>query len=62
MFEEAQDLGFNPTLLDIGGGFCGTGNSPLDGVAEVVNEALEEYFPEGCGVKVGARSLFYNGF
>lgn len=62
MFEEAQDLGFNFTLLDIGGGFPGKSEGPLDGTAEAVNEALEEYFPEGCGVKVGTTSVFYSGF
>lgn len=60
MFEEARDLGFNPTLLDIGGGFHGSNDSALEEMAEVVNESLEEYFPEGCGVKVRARSFFYS--
>ncbi|KAK3861728.1 hypothetical protein Pcinc_032344 [Petrolisthes cinctipes] len=55
VFEEAQDLGFNLNLLDIGGGFLGLGDNLLDEVAEVVNNALEEYFPEDCGFKVIAE-------
>lgn len=53
VFDEAQELGFTPDLLDIGGGFPGTRNSTLDEIAEYVNNALDEHFPESCGVKVG---------
>lgn len=55
VFNEAKDLGFKPDLLDIGGGFPGARNNPLDEIAEIVNSSLDEYFPEGCGVKVIAE-------
>lgn len=55
VFEEAQALGFNPNLLDIGGGFPGSRNNSLDEIARYVNEALDEFFPESCGVKIIAE-------
>lgn len=55
VFEEAQSLGFNPYLLDIGGGFPGASNSPFDELAGYVNKALDEFFPEGSGVEVIAE-------
>ena len=49
VFDMGNALGFNMTLLDIGGGFCGgnfdeNGNVDLGGVPAAVNSALEEYF------------------
>ena len=49
VFDMGSALGFNMTLLDIGGGFCGGnfdegGNVDLGGVPAAVNSALEEYF------------------
>ncbi|XP_042205539.1 ornithine decarboxylase 1-like [Homarus americanus] len=55
LFDEAEALGFTPNLLDIGGGFPGCRNSPLDEVADHVNKALDEFFPEDTGVKVIAE-------
>lgn len=55
VFEEAQALGFDPKLLDIGGGFPGSHESNLDEWACYINEALDEYFPEDCGVKIIAE-------
>ncbi|KAG0722253.1 Antizyme inhibitor 2 [Chionoecetes opilio] len=55
IFEEAEALGFSPHLLDIGGGFPGTSSSSLDEFAENINKALDEFFPEGCGVEVIAE-------
>lgn len=52
VFEEAIDLGFNPHLLDIGGGFPGSSNSSFDELVEYVNKGLDDFFPEGCGVEV----------
>lgn len=56
VFDEAVGLGFNPYLLDIGGGFPGTSNSSFDELTEYVNKALDDFFPEGCGVEVIAVS------
>lgn len=52
VFEEAIGIGFNPYLLDIGGGFPGTSNSSFDELVEYVNKGLDDFFPEGCGVEV----------
>lgn len=52
VFEEAIALGFNPYLLDVGGGFPGTSNSSFDELVENVNKGLDDFFPEGCGVEV----------
>lgn len=52
VFEEAMDLGFNPYLLDIGGGFPGSNCSSIDEFAQHINKALDEFFPEGSGVEV----------
>lgn len=57
MFEEAIALGFSPYLLDIGGGFPGANNSSFDELAEYVNKALDDFFPEECGVEVTSSSV-----
>lgn len=44
LFDLATDLGFKPYLLDIGGGYPGNKGSSIDRIADVVNEALDEYF------------------
>lgn len=46
-FNIGDTLGFNFTLLDIGGGFPGHKGAPIqfEPIAEVVNKALEQYFP-----------------
>ena len=46
MFEDAFTLGYAPYLLDIGGGFPGSQASGLDEIADYVNQALEQHFPE----------------
>lgn len=58
-FDIAASYGFAMELLDIGGGFT----APYDEVtgrlfyqtAGVINDALERYFPPGCGVRVIAE-------
>lgn len=52
-----QQYGFFPlTLLDVGGGFtapCDETSSRLfRETAATINEALDKYFPVGCGVDV----------
>uniref|UniRef100_T1IXP3 ornithine decarboxylase n=1 Tax=Strigamia maritima TaxID=126957 RepID=T1IXP3_STRMM len=57
IFDLGEAMGFNFNILDIGGGFPGQKNAPitLDEVAFVVNEALDQYFPEGCGIRIIAE-------
>lgn len=48
VFDVAEKMGFNMTLLDIGGGFPGTSNVQItfDEACKVINESLDHYFPE----------------
>jgi ornithine decarboxylase len=50
-------LGFNMNLLDIGGGFPGnTGTEDyFSEIANAVNQALEEYFPEDENIRIIAE-------
>lgn len=48
VFDLGEKMGFNMTLLDIGGGFPGTSNAPIpfETFAKVINESLDIFFPE----------------
>ena len=55
IFTDGKKHGFNMTMLDIGGGFCGgkfdmEGRVDLGGVPAAVNAALDEHFPASTGV------------
>lgn len=59
-FDLGAAYGFQMSILDIGGGFCGgrffsDGRVDLGGVPAAVNSSLATYFPEGCGVRVIAE-------
>lgn len=45
LFDLATDIGFKPYLLDLGGGYPGNKDTSIDKIADVVNHALDEYFP-----------------
>ncbi|KAJ1725047.1 Ornithine decarboxylase [Coemansia biformis] len=53
VFDQAAELGFRPTVLDVGGGFPGRGDQsglPFDVVASVLGAALDTHFPAAdCG-------------
>jgi len=57
LFDLGGQLGFSMTLLDIGGGYPGNrGSGPtMDKIAEIVNSALDDYFPPTEGVQVIAE-------
>lgn len=57
VFDLAIDMGFDMTLLDIGGGFPGQQSAPIpfSAIASVVNEALDQYFPASEGVEIIAE-------
>uniref|UniRef100_A0A674PFC4 ornithine decarboxylase n=1 Tax=Takifugu rubripes TaxID=31033 RepID=A0A674PFC4_TAKRU len=55
VFDTAKLLGFQFSLLDIGGGFSGI-DVPF---SEVINGALDEYFPFESGVQVIAEPGWY---
>jgi len=54
VFREAEELGLNLELLDIGGGFPGhdAGDVSLKEISEQINCSLEKYFPQSSGVRV----------
>ena len=54
VFREAEELGMNLELLDIGGGFPGhdAGDVSLKEISEQINCSLEKYFPQSSGVRV----------
>lgn len=46
VFDYATTLGYDFNLLDIGGGFPGLRGTSIDKIAEVVNGALDDFFPD----------------
>jgi len=42
VFDQAEQLGFNMTTLDVGGGFC---SDTFEATTEVLTQALQTYFP-----------------
>lgn len=63
VFNQAQALGFNPTLLDVGGGFPGTAFTPsvsFDDICFYLKKAIDECFPPESGVRIiGEPGRFY---
>ncbi|GFX05614.1 ornithine decarboxylase [Trichonephila clavipes] len=61
IFDIADDLGYHFTLLDLGGGFPGsTGSLDIfDKMCYYINQALDEHFPEGCGIRIIAEPGCY---
>ncbi|XP_320233.5 ornithine decarboxylase 2 [Anopheles gambiae] len=65
VFDYAKDeLGMRLWLLDVGGGFPGDNDKPIDQYAEAVSRALQEYFPPEQDEEVyvlGEPGRFYVG-
>uniref|UniRef100_A0A1B6CXQ9 ornithine decarboxylase n=2 Tax=Clastoptera arizonana TaxID=38151 RepID=A0A1B6CXQ9_9HEMI len=55
LFDFGIKLGFNMQLLDIGGGYPGNRGTYIDKIAEVVNTALDDFFPISEGVQIIAE-------
>lgn len=51
-FDIGHDIGYNFTILDVGGGFCHDG---FESVARVLGETIDEQFPEEMGVRIIAE-------
>ncbi len=56
VFDEAKEVGYDFTLLDIGGGFPGLGAQngypiKFESFAEVINDAVDKYFPNEDGIE-----------
>lgn len=59
LFEEAESLGFNMSLLDIGGGFPGDNDKNIDDVSVLVNQGLEAYFADKNVRVIAEPGRFY---
>ena len=46
LFDEAKGLGFDLSVVDIGGGFPGDNDKDINEVSMIVNDSLERYFPD----------------
>mmetsp|Transcript_7591 Transcript_7591/g.20199 ORF Transcript_7591/g.20199 Transcript_7591/m.20199 type:complete len:382 (+) Transcript_7591:17-1162(+) len=59
IFDQAEALGYNMELLDVGGGFTGhfdaCGNVMFGEIANTINQAVARYFPPERGVRVIAE-------
>ncbi|XP_058831831.1 ornithine decarboxylase 1-like [Topomyia yanbarensis] len=55
LFEFARTIGFDLRLLDIGGGFPGDHDKPIDSYAKTINSALQRFFPLKSNVRVIAE-------
>ncbi|KAL7958856.1 pyridoxal-dependent decarboxylase [Trichoderma compactum] len=52
VFQQARTYGFHLRVLDVGGGFTG---ETFEKMAGVLDSALTEYFPSGCGIDIIAE-------
>lgn len=56
IFDQAEALGYDMELLDIGGGFTGQfdshGNVMFGDIAHAINSAIAQHFPPESGVRV----------
>ncbi|KAI1241235.1 hypothetical protein IHE44_0009704 [Lamprotornis superbus] len=57
VFDMGAELGFNMYLLDIGGGFPGSEDVKLkfEEITNVINPALDKYFPSDSGINIIAE-------
>ncbi|XP_029531528.1 ornithine decarboxylase 1-like [Oncorhynchus nerka] len=57
VFDMGSEVGFNMTLLDIGGGFPGSEDTKLkfEEITAVINPALDKYFPAESGIRIIAE-------
>lgn len=59
IFDYAASLGYNFNLLDIGGGYPGDHGTSIDKIAEVINLALDDYFPDPSVNIIAEPGRFY---
>ncbi|XP_017779076.1 PREDICTED: ornithine decarboxylase-like [Nicrophorus vespilloides] len=59
IFDYAETLGFNFNLLDLGGGYPGGTGSSIDKIADIINRALEDYFPDPAVNVIAEPGRFY---
>ena len=51
-FDIGKDLGFEFSILDVGGGFC---HDDFESVARVLGEKIDQQFPEETGIRIIAE-------
>jgi len=59
IFDYAESLGYRFSLLDIGGGYPGGRGTSIDKIAEIVNLALDNYFPDPDVQVIAEPGRFY---
>jgi len=59
IFDYAEGLGYAFNLLDLGGGYPGGKGTSIDAIAHIVNEALEDYFPDPSVNIIAEPGRFY---
>uniref|UniRef100_V5GTY5 ornithine decarboxylase n=1 Tax=Anoplophora glabripennis TaxID=217634 RepID=V5GTY5_ANOGL len=59
VFDYASTLGYQFHLLDIGGGYPGGRDTSIDEIAEIINAALDDYFPDPCVQVISEPGRFY---
>jgi len=59
IFDFAATLGYDFHVLDLGGGYPGGHGSSIDKIAEVINSALKEYFPDPSVEVIAEPGRFY---
>ena len=55
LFEYAKTIGYEFSLLDIGGGFPGDNDKPIDRYAQAVNVAIDQFFPAESDIRIIAE-------
>ncbi|XP_075165039.1 ornithine decarboxylase 1-like [Haematobia irritans] len=55
LFKFGSLLGYNMTLLDIGGGFPGSDDKKFHKIADIVNKAIMRHFPDESAVNIIAE-------
>ncbi|KAB0805575.1 hypothetical protein PPYR_02545 [Photinus pyralis] len=59
IFDYAESLGYRFNLLDLGGGYPGDHSNSIFEIAEIINCALEDYFPDPSVHVIAEPGRFY---
>lgn len=59
LFMKAEDLGYSLTIVDVGGGFQGNSDASIDEVSTIINQSLDEFFPEKHIRVIGEPGRYY---
>lgn len=59
IFDYAETIGYDFSLVDIGGGYPGVRGSSIDQIADIVNDAVENFFPDPSIRIIAEPGRFY---